>query len=174
MRRVLLHYEPWRWNWVVGSPLAASRSLIVRSEREAASGDRSVWIPPGCAQSLHIGRIRTMSRMQRPAVVGCDEWPCLRWQSDRTRVVLDVTNSPPNLVGMVEEHFPAAASNPGRMRLCSFAPFDQPVSAGEHQVGRHVLCQMLVLANENVHVIGHDRAGIASVTLFVDNAAKSV
>ena len=49
-----------------------------------------------------------MPRMQRPTIVFGNERPSLNYFANRERIAFDVPNRAPNLIGMIEKHFPAA------------------------------------------------------------------
>lgn len=88
-----------------------------------------------------------------------------RWPA----VALNVTDRATHLVGMIEKHFPTAATRPHRMIHWTMYGAAQLSAARFLQLLHHLLGEMLVLPNQNVYVIWHDGARIARVSLFFDH-----
>jgi hypothetical protein len=54
------------------------------------------------------------------------------------------------------------------MKRRDFVSVGQPQAAGRLQVVDHLLGAVTMLADDNMHVIGHDRAGVARVAMLSD------
>ena len=152
--------------------------MVRRLSREAAAACglacEHSWIPPRRPQGLHIRRIGRMSLMQRPAIVRLHKRPRLSRQSNLDRIVLNVRNRAIDLIWMIKKYFPPAACRPHRMiaRPQSMDGIDQRPSCCILKQLDHLFRTVLVLANENMHVIRHDRAGVARVPLFGYHTCK--
>src|SRR4051812_41752495 len=113
----------------------------------------------------------TVSLVQRPTIVSLNKRPGLLRQLEGQRIRLDVTNSPSHFVGMIEKDFPAPTA-PGRV---IFRPSRYRRQMGATlflQSVHHLFREVLVFADQNMHVVWHDDTGRAGVTILLDNRCK--
>ena len=114
-----------------------------------------------------------MPGVQGPPVVLGDEGPLLAREAPLWGVVFDIPDRPSNVVGMVQEHSPPGPC-PHGMFVVADARGGQCPAAGLLEVFDHFLRLVLVLADEQVDVIGHDGAGIAGVSVARYRAGESI
>ena len=105
-----------------------------------------------------------MSRVQRPTVVRSYELPMLFGKPPLHRVLLDVRNRSADIVGVFEEDYPTWTT-PYRMIVGPAFSIAKPQAADGLEILNHILRLLPVLANQEVNVIRHNRASIASVDL---------
>src|SRR5438067_4840204 len=114
----------------------------------------------------------TVSLVQGPAVVSRDEGPALHGQAERTRVPLDVRDGSSDLVRMIQEDLPSSAGQPRWVVDRTVVGRAEASTARFFQGLDHLLCGMLVLANQNVNVVWHDRASVAGISPLLDHLAE--
>src|SRR5207248_2170046 len=119
-----------------------------------------------------VGRIGTMSLVEGPAVVSRDERPALHGQAERKRVPLDVRDGSSDLVRMIQEDLPSSTGQPGRMIRRTVVGRDEASPARLFQDLNHFLGLVLVLADQNVNVVWHDRASVAGISLLLDHLTE--
>jgi len=111
-------------------------------------------------------------RMQRPIIVRLHEIPRLLRFACLRRIVFHILDATNHIVGMFKKDIPSVTGNPNGV------PFRHELLRAEFpyapmfQFVRHLLGRVLVLANDEMDVIPHDRTGIASVFLTFDRLAE--
>ncbi len=102
--------------------------------------------------------------MQRPSIMLRHEIPFLPGQASFDRIILDVLNRPTDTIGRIQKHLASWPSPRGMIRIANLF-IAQKSPARLLQICDHHLGRVLVFADQDMHVIGHDAAGVASVFL---------
>src|SRR5438094_9291836 len=103
-----------------------------------------------------------MPLMQPPVVIWDHERMLLLRQPNLDRILLDIRNRPPDLLRMIEKHAPSRSAPDWMIHIEQFARPQQSMRF-TLKIPNDLLRLMLVLANEQVHVIRHNRARVAGV-----------
>jgi hypothetical protein len=87
------------------------------------------------------------------------------------RILLDVSNRSADIVGVFEEDLPTWTT-PYRMIVGPSFGIAKPQAADGLEILDHILRLLAVLANQEVNVIRHNRASIASVGLLANTLSE--
>lgn len=112
-----------------------------------------------------------MSLMQWPAIIRNNKRPVLHRQANLHGVHFDVWDRALDIIGMIEKAGPAAA-RPDGMTGRPKSRFDQCPARYSLQMVDHLLRGVFVFTDNQVHVIGHNSAGVTGVPLLRDDVAK--
>jgi len=93
-------------------------------------------------------------------------------ESEWHRVVPDVFDGPADILGGIEEDFPSGTT-PSRMVGGTCAGGDERFSGRLLKVVDHFFGNVSVFANQDMDVIGHDRARVTRVTIAADRILES-
>src|SRR5207245_5662019 len=104
---------------------------------------------------------------KRPIVVRNRERPALRGASQLERILFDVRDRAPHILGRIEKDLPTAGG-PDRMISCSNTSRAQRVTAIFLKLLNHAFRTMFMFADQKVNVIEHYGAGIAGVAVGAD------
>src|SRR5262249_8141927 len=101
-------------------------------------------------------------RPRQPPIVRCHKTPTLDRPSDLYRILLDILDRPLDVLDTVEIHFPPRPT-PHGMIHGSLTNGIQLISTRRLERFDHVLRMIPMFPNQRMHVVRHDRTGVARV-----------
>lgn len=112
-----------------------------------------------------------MSLVKGPIIILLDERPLLRWKPQLNRILFDIFYGPPDIARTVQKYFPSSPAE-NRVVIGPTCMIRYCPSTCISEMVHYFLRKAFMFANENVHVVRHDRAGIARIFVLLDDFPK--
>jgi hypothetical protein len=149
---------------------------IARTEED----DARFRFPVGCVSEgdcrlhsmiLPLPRLRFASAARQPTIIDRHKRPILRGQLPFKWIPVDVLHDSLHVRSRAQEHFPTRTTPNGMLRR-SVSCINQATSTFLLQIPDHRFCAVPMFANQEMHVVGHDRTGVASIFLRFNHRRK--